>query len=163
MLAVAVVPRGSNINPGNFQNIVAQGQPPANAPMGQRAGQFGFQGGQIGNLGAIPNPDGLAKAADLENTTRFLRQQAQQELNKQQDGTSNDIFNYAGALDQAKELVLNPEGRVNKALLARARNEGPSVTYHLNARLSVPSRDDDQVLEVTRIDLAPEYFYKAVP
>jgi uncharacterized protein (TIGR02231 family) len=43
------------------------------------------------------------------------------------------------------------------------QNEGPSVTYHLSARISVPSRNDEQVLEVARIELAPEYFYKAVP
>src|ERR1700732_3203841 len=42
-------------------------------------------------------------------------------------------------------------------------NEGPSVTYHLNSRLTVPSRQDDQVIEVARIDMQPDYYYKAVP
>ncbi len=37
------------------------------------------------------------------------------------------------------------------------------MTYHLNARLTVPSRNDEQVLEVAKLDMAPEYFYKAVP
>src|SRR5262249_55431079 len=73
------------------------------------------------------------------------------------------IWNYAGALDQARDLVLNPEGRVKGLARAPRNNEGPSVTYHLNARLTVPSRHDEQVLEVTRIDMAPDYFYKAVP
>jgi hypothetical protein len=168
MLAVAVVPRGSNLNPGNFNQIIAQGQPGPNAGprggQGKGGAQFGLQGGgQAGNFGTIPNPEGLAKANELDNTSKLLRQAAQQELNQRNDEESNSIFNYAGALDQAKELVLNPEGRVNKALLARSRHEGPSVTYHLSARLSVPSRDDEQVLEMTRIDLVPEYFYKAVP
>src|SRR5207245_1275718 len=35
--------------------------------------------------------------------------------------------------------------------------------YHLNTRLSVPSRNDEQVLEVARLELAPDYYYKAVP
>src|SRR5438067_6910720 len=43
------------------------------------------------------------------------------------------------------------------------RNEGPSVTYHLPARLTVPSRNDDQVIEVARLEMKPDYFYKAVP
>ena len=41
--------------------------------------------------------------------------------------------------------------------------EGQSVTYHLNTKLTVPSRNDKQVLEVARIDMDAEYFYKAVP
>jgi uncharacterized protein (TIGR02231 family) len=53
---------------------------------------------------------------------------------------------------------------VAKGAAGRAvRNEGPSVTYALKAHLTVPSRNDEQVLEVTRIDMAPDYFYKAVP
>ncbi len=166
MLAVAVVPRGHNVNPGGFPQILAQsqGQLAANAAPGKPGGQFGQQGGGFGNgLGAIPNPEGLANAVDLDNTSQLLRQQAQVELNRKNEGQSNEFFNYAGALEQAKDLVLNPEGRVAKHAVARSRNEGPSVTYHLNARLTVPSRDDEQVLEVTRIDMAPEYFYKAVP
>jgi hypothetical protein len=169
MLAVAVVPRGSNINPGGFNQILAQGQDPrSQMPNGQPRGaqggnQFGLQGGgQVGNLGAIPNPEGLAKAADLDNTARFLRNEAQKESNRKNADDSNEYFNYAGALDQARDLVLNPEGRV-KGLARAPRNEGPSVTYNLNARLTVPSRHDEQVLEVARIDMAPDYFYKAVP
>src|SRR5262249_39654974 len=42
-------------------------------------------------------------------------------------------------------------------------NEGPTVTYHLGTKLSIPSRNDEQVIEVSRLDLEPEYFYKAVP
>jgi uncharacterized protein (TIGR02231 family) len=37
------------------------------------------------------------------------------------------------------------------------------VTYHLAAKLSVPSRNDEQVIEVTKIDFEPDYFYKAIP
>src|SRR5439155_3151787 len=45
----------------------------------------------------------------------------------------------------------------------QGNREGPSITYHLENRLSIPSRNDEQVLEVTRLDMAPEYYYKAVP
>src|SRR6202012_2307682 len=42
-------------------------------------------------------------------------------------------------------------------------NEGPTVTYRLESKFSVPSRNDEQVIEVARIDMMPDYFYKAVP
>src|SRR5262249_35548675 len=42
-------------------------------------------------------------------------------------------------------------------------HEGQSVTYHLDAHLTVPSRNDEQVLEVARLNMEPDYFYKAVP
>ncbi len=31
------------------------------------------------------------------------------------------------------------------------------------SKLTIPSRNDEQVIEVTRIDFKPDYFYKAVP
>lgn len=153
-LAVAVLARGA-ANPAA-----------ANFPMGQpgqkQAGQFGQQGFQ-GGFGAIPNLEGIAKAQEVDQQARLLRLQAQQELNKRDESTGNEIVNYAGALDQAKDLILNPDGKVGKVQARAGRNEGPSVTYHLAARLTVPSRNDEQVLEVTRLEMAPEYFYKAVP
>jgi uncharacterized protein (TIGR02231 family) len=151
MLAVAVVPRGTPAA-GPIVRTPPAGQAPANA-MDPGA-----------NLGAIPNPQGLATAADLENTAKDLRRRAQQELNQRKGKAGNEIWNYAGALDQARDLVLNPEGRLSVKEKPRSgQNEGPSVTYHLNARLTVPSRNDEQVLEVAKLDMTPEYFYKAVP
>jgi len=41
--------------------------------------------------------------------------------------------------------------------------EGPTVTYHLSNKLSIPSRNDDQVIEVAKLDMEPDYFYKAIP
>jgi uncharacterized protein (TIGR02231 family) len=41
--------------------------------------------------------------------------------------------------------------------------EGPSVVYHLKSKLTVPSRNDEQLIEVARIELSPDYFYKSVP
>jgi hypothetical protein len=155
MLAVAVVPHGAPKG-GSIARI-----PQPNQPAAQMPGNSMDQGA---NLGAIPNPQGLASAADLENTAKDLRRRAQQELNQRKGRAGNEIWNYAGALDQARDLVLNPEGRISGKEKPRAsQNEGPSVTYHLNARLTVPSRNDEQVIEVAKIDMMPEYFYKAVP
>jgi hypothetical protein len=44
-----------------------------------------------------------------------------------------------------------------------AVREGPTVTYHLSTRLTVPSRNEEHVLEVARVDMPPQYYYKAVP
>jgi uncharacterized protein (TIGR02231 family) len=73
-------------------------------------------------------------------------------------------YNEAAALDQTRELLQPKE-----MLLAAGKRspsggeEGPSVTYHLRSKLSVPSRNEEQVIEVAKIDLAPEYYFKAVP
>ena len=37
------------------------------------------------------------------------------------------------------------------------------MTYHLRSKLTIPSRNDEQVIEVARLELTPEYYYKAVP
>ena len=42
-------------------------------------------------------------------------------------------------------------------------DDGPSVTYNLGPKLSVPSRNDEQVVEVAKLKLAPKFYYKAVP
>jgi Domain of unknown function (DUF4139)/N-terminal domain of unknown function (DUF4140) len=41
--------------------------------------------------------------------------------------------------------------------------DGPSVTYHLPSKLTVPSRGEEQVIEVVKLKLAPKYYYKTVP
>src|SRR3954454_11852584 len=41
--------------------------------------------------------------------------------------------------------------------------DGPSVTYHLPNKLTVPNRGDQQVIEVVKLKLEPKYYYKTVP
>jgi hypothetical protein len=173
MLSVAVVPRNNAPRDNAFARLPKQQQP---AMGGQGGGMMGMgtqqqkpmeQGARnklAENLGVIPNPEGLTNMDDLASSARALRQEAQQALNDRQVDAGNTFWNYAGALDQARDLVLNPEGKTASTSLARAgRDEGPSVTYHLKAQLSVPSRNDEQVIEVARLDMEPEWFYKAVP
>jgi uncharacterized protein (TIGR02231 family) len=50
-----------------------------------------------------------------------------------------------------------------KSVPVATSNDGPSVTYHLPTRLTVPSRNDEQVLEVAKLNLTPNYYYKTVP
>jgi uncharacterized protein (TIGR02231 family) len=66
-------------------------------------------------------------------------------------------------LEQACDLVMVSGRSKPGSDPSSPKNEGPSVTYHLANRLSVPSRNDEQVIEVARFELQPDYFYKAVP
>jgi hypothetical protein len=103
--------------------------------------------------------------AELGRKARELRGRAQAELNYKGQAAGTQLFNEAAAVETACELVVSAtEKPLAKGLLAKSSsNEGPSVTYHLPARLSVPSRNDEQVLEVAKLELAPEYYFKAVP
>ncbi len=146
---------GRNAMPGMMGNQPMQGQ--------MQAQGFG-QAGQAGQLGAIPNPMGNSEL-EITEAARQIRQQAQVESNQQKPESANEFSNYAGALEQARDLVLAAD-QSKKGLPRNTRgprNEGPSVTYRLDSRLTVPSRNDEQVIEVTRIDMNPDYFYKAVP
>ena len=91
--------------------------------------------------------------------SRDLRQKAQTELNKNAQGSAGGYLNDAAASEQFADLLAREDP---VATIAQAR-EGPSVSFHLGTKLSIPSRNDQQLVEVARIGLDPVYFYKAVP
>jgi hypothetical protein len=165
-LAVAVVPRGAPM-PGT---AITRGQ------LGLQIGGLGFGAIPTGPMRpgepmprpqppafANPGASGVTKA-DLDKAVKDLREQAQKEVNRRNEVLGAAVANYAAALEQARDLVVLTDGKQRGEGAARARrNEGPSVTYHLSSRLSVPSRPDDQVLEVCKMEMQPSYYYKAVP
>ncbi len=102
-------------------------------------------------------PDEMAVEQEIKN----LRSQAQRSFNEKKQSSAVGLVNTAAAREQSLELF-NPEAAVKRGCMLATR-EGPTVTYHLATQLSLPSRDDDQMLEVTRIDFKPDYYYKAVP
>src|SRR5262249_6857692 len=122
-------------------------------------------GGNLADAGKGDKAQGALKPdlADLQKKAGTYRSIAKQELAANRDVNASDNLNWAAALEQTGELLVLKEGdlKVNRQPLAGG--EGPSVTYHLNTHLTIPSRNDEQVIEVTKIDMAPEYFYKAVP
>ena len=99
--------------------------------------------------------------AQLEDQIKFLRLKAQKDFNERKPMTGIGLFNTAAAIDQSWEL-LNPDAAVQRGC-ALAMSEGPTVAYHIKSAMAVPSRTEEQVLEVARIELAPEFYYKAVP
>jgi hypothetical protein len=129
-------------------------------------GPGGFPGG--GGFGGIPAPvQPQMPAMDLQKRAEALRSQAAQTYNSLKDSKKAVLeLNEAAALDQTQELMktreqLVMEERAEKRLVAA--NEGPSVSFRLPARLTVPSRTDEQVIEITKLKLEPKYYYKAVP
>lgn len=149
-------------------SIVAR--PPTGGPPripGQQGGQaFNFAMPGSG-FNALPNPDGLTNSVEINGAARQLRSQAIKEMNSRSaKDNSNEIFNYAGALEQADELVLTHEfkRRPGEPIAVAPRAvEGPSLTYPLKGPFSLISRSDEQVLEIARLDLPGEMFFKAVP
>jgi hypothetical protein len=155
VLAVTVVPRGA---------VVSGGPMP---PMGQQLAREGKDGKGDFLAPAFANPGepSMDTAKKLTEAARGLRSEAQKDVNVKNSQRGNEIYNYAAALEQARDLVLVADEKKTGAghLASSNKNEGPSVTYALPHRISVPSRNDEQVLEVARIDMMPDFFYKAVP
>jgi uncharacterized protein (TIGR02231 family) len=118
-------------------------------------------------VNVTPRPQGgvataqQPSAMDLEEQGRSLRKKAQMDLNEKKQASGSGLVNTAAALDQSFELF-NPDAAMKRACLL-SMQEGPSVTYHLATKMTVPSRNDEHMLEVTRLDLLPEYYYKATP
>jgi Domain of unknown function (DUF4139)/N-terminal domain of unknown function (DUF4140) len=177
-LAVAVVPRGAPMPAGDNAALKAfanankdpgmPGQPMGGPGHGMGAGGMPGMNAPVPFSGAaIANPVGQVTAQELAVAARGLRQRAQLEANTFNEAKAAEITNYAAALDQARDLVLLDDKKPSKGepILSRGmqQTEGPSVTYHLANALSIPSRNDDQVIEVARLELTPDYFYKAVP
>lgn len=107
----------------------------------------------------------LTLGADNRAQSQQLRQEAQRDLNFNNDlRGANGRFNTAAALEQTEDLF-----GVDRDNLKLARGgdgqqrEGPSVTYHLSSKFSLPSRNDEQLLEIARIQITPTYYYKAIP
>ena len=89
-----------------------------------------------------------------------FRGQARQAIIGNDARAGGAFLNEAAALDQAEELLARDE---DKPKGDSTPGEGPSVVHRVKGRLTVPSRKDPQLVEVARVEMAPEYFAKAVP
>src|SRR5262249_29219944 len=108
MLAVNVVPRSAG--------PVAQSQP-VPLPPGQALAQQLPRSVQMppptatappvggaGGFGTFANPAGINTASELDSQAKMLRKQAQVEDNNKLNKDAKGLWNYAGALDQARDL-----------------------------------------------------------
>lgn len=102
---------------------------------------------------------GISKKESLLES-RSLRMKAQEELNRSDAPQAGGFLNAAAASEQYAELLAKEDTDAQGVASVR---EGPSVAFHLQSKFTVPSRNDQQLVEVTRLDLPPAWFYKAVP
>lgn len=99
------------------------------------------------------------QAKDISDQARNYRAMAQMEGNRDKQQAAAKLWNDAAALDACQDLIFNDDMKRR----GKFANEGVSVTYKVSTTLSIPSRNDEQVVEVAKIDLKPDYYYKAVP
>jgi hypothetical protein len=153
LLALDITVVGRGMVAGNPAQPGQTASPPAEAGAAMMGG-MGVRSGQM-----------------FRDQSRELRQKAQLELIGNRVEAGKAFINEAAALEQAAELLAKKDEKGGEtgadqpgaAPGTTAAHEGPSVTYHLRARLTVPSRNDQQLIEVARIETKPEYYYKAVP
>ena len=146
--------------------VLSTAQPLLNAaPPDLRAMEVAV--GTPGQPGLPMGPGGIAPAGvlkDLEARSKSLRSESAQNYNEKKSDDGAKQQNDAAALEQFRDLLVSKEeiaktGGLNENLLG----DGPSVTYRLKNKLTLPSRSDDQTLEIAKLDLAPKFYYKAVP
>ena len=106
-------------------------------------------------------PSATSYLKSLDDQSKASRSQSQALLNNKDVANGNLYANNAANLEQYRDLLATKE-EVGK-LAATADIDGPSVNYHLKTKLSLPSRSDDQVIEIAKLDLASRFYYKAVP
>jgi len=130
--------------------------PMADGDVEGRGGSFSYRDGK----------DALSKQADV------LKRQAVQEFKKNSQMGGEKRLNDWAAVNQSLELM-KTRNEVLQEKLGGGRNkdksagdttdDGPSITYNLGPKLSVPSRNDEQVVDIAKLKLKPSFYYKAVP
>jgi hypothetical protein len=120
-------------------------------------------GGAPGMPGPAFNPG--QKAPELAKQAQVYRDKALAEVKQNNFKDAVTLLNSAAAFEQNCELMKSKEELLAEQMkgLKASQDEGPSVTYHLANRYSVPSRTDEQVVEIAKFSLQPKYYYKAVP
>ncbi len=120
---------------------------------------------------AVPLIANRQPAQSSENVYRQFKAQAdagragaQTLANSQNWSEAGKAANDAAACEQTGELLASRDDIAEAMRMTQTEGtDGPSVTYQLRGKLGIPSRSDEQVVEVTRFELSPEFYYKAVP
>jgi hypothetical protein len=98
-------------------------------------------------------PYAAGQAAGLvQEQAKSMRGKAQQEFNRNNETGGNTIYNDAAALEQARDLLAPREElfTAGKGKRPFAGDEGPSVTYHLRSKHTIPSRASTRFRRATR-------------
>lgn len=145
-----------NAAPPDLRTLeVAIGNPAV--PGGPPGVQMGFGGGRgEGSYGK--------ELKDLDAQAKGQRAAARDNLNKKNAEEAFKQQNEAAAAEQFRDLLVACEDVTKVDGLGGAGvGDGPSVTFKLKTKLTLPSRADEQTLEIAKLELAPKFYYKAVP
>ncbi len=118
---------------------------------------------------AGPGADSMAARGayfrELQNESESLKRRAQDNLNRQDLAKAQKEANDAAALEQFRDFAATREEvfKISADMPSEVVAGGPSVTYHLKNKLTLPTRNDEQILEIARLDVAPKFYYKALP
>jgi hypothetical protein len=105
-------------------------------------GSFGATANQSSNASMVPQAQGQSSL-----TT------------EQQDSNLNDL---AGKL-QVLELVARDAGNRGEKDRSATDQQGISVTYQLPARTSLPSREDEQIIQIATLEMTGDFYKLAMP
>ncbi|HEY1859760.1 MAG TPA: mucoidy inhibitor MuiA family protein, partial [Gemmataceae bacterium] len=148
-LSVGLMPRGGN-------PMATIGVP--NVPGNGQVGNLGNQGGLGGGLGAAGAGAGQSQpgavtanvnptARDYQEAAKGLRGQALAASNSSMKSEAEKLINEAAVVEQTYDLLAQKEESfVAKGKPSAGAREGQSVTYHLPSKLTIPSRNDEQVI-----------------
>jgi hypothetical protein len=110
--------------------------------------------------------DFAAKRRELSEQIRNTKQtvQAQQQARQKQEGPVEDSFasNRFAAHLQNLELAASDDV-VKTAKRTESGGEGMAVEYPLTGRVSLQSREDQQMFRIATLELNAEFYYTAVP
>ncbi len=148
-----LVPLAISVSP------LEEGETDDSLPGGAMAGMAGMGG--MGGMGGVGGGMGGMGLSLEQFQGQTFRDRAEQQSLGQDASSGGALLNQAAAFDQARELLARDEGPEADDDLVPA--DGPSVTFHLPTRLTVPSRRDPLLIEVARAEMKPEFFDKAVP
>ncbi len=124
-------------------------------------GQPGGAMHAAGGKGEMPSGKVLE---ELDKKSNSLRQESKANYDSKNPHFAAQQQNDAAAIEQFRDLLVTKDDMAKSGgLQDNLLGDGPSVTYRLKTKLTLPSRSDDQTLEIAKLDLAPKFYYKAVP
>lgn len=102
---------------------------------------------------------------DLQQKSEGLKMRAQENLNKHNAADAAKEANEAAALEQFRDFAATKEEvfKISADLPVEVSAGGPSVTYRLKSKYTLPTRNDEQVLEIARPNVDAKFYYKALP
>ncbi len=132
------------LNPGNFDNNGSNS-------FGGGAGGFNGQPGAMATTGG-----GAGNSAPIDPAQAQLA--AQQPAQEDLDVTLNEIARESQVLDLVNTARVEKVGKVS-----HEDNEGVSVSYQLPGRSSLPSRADQQLIQIATLPMKAEFYNLAIP